>query len=678
MGRIGTWFAGILDFLVEKVYMLKVYGNTLMSPRVEAELRAYAALLTCIFGIELWAWGSTWELIFGRLCWQSVMLSLVFASITVLVDRAVIVSYTGPIRPDAGFRFKKTAFRINIGSWVFNYSLRVALLVLTAGINAVPVELRVFRPEIEQKIHERETASLDAIRSRARTLELSHVDDRGVTATMATQGDIATYIGERQTARELLMQSQETHRASLAAEVARRAQRASNEAAGLGSSGRVGASSAFGGERQMTADAQRALSDYNAQVATDLQNFDRATDTHVDAMRGQRIAAQASNESARQAMIDRISGMDGDELATQYGGTWREPRGFLSFLRTLLSMSAGDLQVQQIREACFLVMMVIGLMAIIIKITSSEEGGRYFYLPAQAAADNDKAKEALLKMGYVKHARLGYDQSVKDELYRYGDFCEAYTDAWRNLQAFITEQARALTPDEKYHYSFRVISKTITDRWMKTVAPTINGVANATRRLIQQGIEVPSWMTDENGPQPIGPAAIKFELTEALLTERGWKNPQPELDEIERRSARFIGLRQTLAQLIDDTDNRSHHLFVENPMNADRVVAQRSEIFWNEMVPLAREMNEIDDWMFRVTGERAKWPSYLVDPRQNLAYKFELTSQADLIRLGCRAFDRRPSVVSDPESQAALDELQRLGSGSALDGHSQSASGRPS
>lgn len=533
----------------EDPFFLRRNGDTLLSNAVKLDLAAYTSLLVLSLTFELFAWGSMWSYIGDTVQsgFWGVVLALVlalipfaFALMVILLDRGILIMDD----PNGG---KRT--RVILA--------RASMLFLLALITAVPVELRVFKPEIDRVVEDAEKAQVDAIRETARGYETKLAEGQKATSAVFVTGQPDDVVARRKEERVALVLQQRADRTEISKRLEKKGTEAAREAAGKGVSGRHGAGVATAVMRGQEKETRQELKDYDKAAREQLTAFDAETERMRSEAAQNGVEEIARRDTALTEKLHEVEVMSAEELAAAYGGEYKQANGFLARYRILLTLVEEDGKNQAIVWGCRLVMVLFGLCVLFVKfVMVSPETAAYYSLRAQALSGNkdavrvyiakalaSKDAEALEVLRAVAREdadakatleKLGYGGNVEmagysEEVYAlHGNLREArvsanvayalYTQAFRDLCA---ERGT----DGRFGHTRAELVRRARADWIRIAQKAIFNLADAERVMVTRGVRVSAWPNElvEGDPRA---KPVLWELSDDVLErEWGWVKP---------------------------------------------------------------------------------------------------------------------------------------------------------
>lgn len=532
-------------------FWLRQYGNSLLSESVELHLGTYTMLLGFSFAFELFAWGNMWEYS-GIEGLTLLLMPMIFAGMVILLDRSILT-----MDDTSGGRRRLVAI---LG--------RVSFLFGIAFITAIPVELRVFSPEIDRVTADAEKVQVDAIRARAIAYETGFAETQKATSATIVTAQPKDIVDRRQVERAALVAQQTAGSREISGRLSATEKLVAAEVA---SGSKYGKARTRGGSGVTAAELRRQ----ETQTRADLDAFTKASraelaafDAETERMRSE-AAKNAVDEIATRDLalankLQEVEAMPADELAAKYGGEYEQPNGFLARYRTLLVLVESDGKNEMIVWGCRLVMIVFGLSILLVKFNmSSEEVSAYFSLRAQAVSGNAGAVRSIIALATSRH-----DQTAIDILRM---IARSNADARQTLEtlgyagnvemAGWAPEVRALhvrhqAAQHELHAAlveFRAGFRGICERrdgesialerhrleteaehlWNREVSPKIRTLQQLEGEFTRKGVEIPPWSSGFEEHDPRADARRLWKLPDDELVEKfGWSNP---VDAIFRR-----------------------------------------------------------------------------------------------------------------------------------------------
>lgn len=606
---------------------LRVYGESLLTPRVGKEMVSFSFVLFIQFLIDIWAWSMAWQYALPDSPVWSWVLGTVFGTAILLMDRSVIVADTS-----------KSLRQV----WpLFG---RFVLLVGISFITAIPVELAVFHSEIENRIASQEKAAVDGIKTRAlnteKTKYFAEVEkaraDLANVDTKVSTDDVESYKAQRATERDKLVKAQADQRATFQKDLDAKSERAALEAAGKGPSGRYGRGPAMKEMRKQEKEAAARFEKFNLGTAKPLTDFDETTRKEVTRLQEKRdtdtkdarqplVAKVTRLEAEREAALEALRMMDADSLAQKYGGSWRQSRGFLDRYRHFSSMQAEDSVVFMLAWGCRLMMILIGIVVLTLKLMCSDEFRRYYSFGCQVVAGHPGAVATAESMGFnnVEARRaLGFDAGIRRLISRLED---KQLEAAKAIDGFRREQGDQATKKDVVGLCQprTTIEASLRTYWEEKIAPTLHAIELAESNLRLTGFFPPSWpKTLGNG---IDPRQVKdpWKFTDAMLASYGWLDPESikqdgrrAQDELTQLRLQLVsvwqGLRESLMDLINRSPRMPRESFVRNEER------RRHDVYKQKIMPILAKMAEVSDRIKKAGLEVSAWPQNIENPMEGI------------------------------------------------------------
>lgn len=552
IGAIAALATYLSKFEPTDPFRLNVFGDSLRTTRVKFDQLILGIMLALCGAYVFWAWQKGFSFT-GATDYAVASLAFIMFGILMIFDRSlgVVDLY--------GVKHK----------WRYWLS-RGAVLFVLAFVTAIPVELAYFGPEIEQRIAAIEKTKVDAIREEAKAYETKLAGERTGSADLALSGQAGDVVSRRAVERKAMVAQQTADRAEITKRLADTSEDAAREAAGKKYGGRGVGPSTILLNRQVT-DIRAELKEFDAAARKERSEFDAAT----EGMRTGAVKTVTDAHDQLTASLDEklhaIEVMDPEALSEAYGGTWKQPRGFLE-RKTMLDQIVEEPQLdadgkvmdvwmtrnQQVAWGCRIMMMVPELMVLLWKfLLCSAEFGIYLSRKMQALAGNeeaislfipqakDKDPEAIgvLRMIAGKHPaarevllQLGYDGNVevagwsKDKVALHGEFNDTCVDAAKAHQAFEERFRQMCSARNSYGSYVAGVSRSELVRqaqadWLNTVQDAFSHLARVESRMFTQGFRVLGWPSEliQGDPRHVRPL---WELSDDKLEETyGWSNP---------------------------------------------------------------------------------------------------------------------------------------------------------
>lgn len=620
----GTQTVG--DFLAN-LYNLRIYGDSLLTPRVKAKQVKFACLLTIVFILYGWGWSRAWYYGIGMMS-LSILFGYMISFGELLYDRFVIVS-------DNTVEGR--------GKWVA--APRIVMVLLFSVVSSVPIELSVFEGEINNRIEQRERAAIDKIVEKAIRLETARFDDemaslqsqlsRDASATSATaSADVGNFENDRARERQQILEAQATKRTQLTQALNAKSDQVALEAAGKGPSGKYGDGPALKAMRQQEAEARAALDTFEVEAATQLANFDTDTQNRLNLLRaardqvvlkGQGTVADRLDEkrAAKRAKVDEIRLLamkDRPRLAGMYGESWEEARGFLARYRIMHELEKEDPVVTLIKWGCRFLMILPTLLILGIKQFPSEELVRYYSLGAQARAGNLDAQKIVANMGYPDFANYGLTTKVRDLL---AQLYEARTELWMAAQQLERKLQKLCEPDKDtgVHKPLIDIEGKLHAEWLAS-EETVKKANLLEKQVNLTGIPVPVWEEDQFGRDPRAEPAI-WKVSADRAETYGWHAPDVVVETGKQAREHLVLEQRQLRRLLGSADRDLHTIVSTNPRTPKRdLEANRRQFFNESLVPVLERIEEYEAQVQSAGLPRPPWPEGFEDPRRDLFKSF--------------------------------------------------------
>lgn len=360
--------------VIPDTFGLLVFGRRtrLYTRTVSLFVQFLTVILAIQFCVDLWAWYNAWEVGLGG--WvMPLVLGAAFASLMLIYDRTILTSDN------------------NGGGWA-RYLTRGAMIFAMAFLTSVPVELAVFRPDIERIIDNTEKMAVDAIRSKAKAEEETRFDKliadtkermgHSQTAQLAAaEKDLADYqIISTKKRKELTNKIDEEKRGAAVAAGGGGV----NPAKGIGPEtlqhreNIVGYVSQLKELDETAAKAIEALTKARDEVASG--NAD-ALETKLNQLNTDKEAAVLATKTMKPAM-----------LAERFGGEYLQSRGFIARFQTLEKITGEKWSAEwKLLWGCRAAMIAFGIIILGLKIGSPVMVKSYFNLEDQAKAGHPEA-----------------------------------------------------------------------------------------------------------------------------------------------------------------------------------------------------------------------------------------------------------------------------------------------
>lgn len=532
-------------------FTLRRYGDTLLSDTVKLELGLFTVVLVMVAYFELFAWSAMWGLT-GVGCWWAITLSLIFAFMVVILDRAILTM------DDQGGR----------GRWAVIFG-RLALLLGIALVNSIPVELLIFSPEINQIIGTAEKTRVDEIRAAARATELELARERMGSINESVDGQADDVTNRRAVERADLVAGQRADRTDIVRRLEAKGQELADEIGKGLRTGRPGDGPAARSLRAQYAQLEAELAANEQSARQQLVDFDNRTEDMRSGTAKIGLDEQARREAELDSTLQAVAIMPADELARNYGGTYWEPNGFMARFRILESIVNQPVPkgywISPDRAVVWgtrIVMVFFGLCILLLKfLMVSSETRTYFSETAQALKGNPQALDAvrvrakngdreavrilqrrgprdtesaviLRELGHnPNHQSVGWSDDVRSMHIEFGQAQAEFRAAYERFEAFFRELCRetVVTNGVQSNLDRGQIRQRSEAEWNRSVRPASHLYGNAESVMEANGVDVPRWLDDPRyGPE----RGHLWQLGDEMLrVNYGWVNPRPQLSQ---------------------------------------------------------------------------------------------------------------------------------------------------
>lgn len=624
-----AWFRfgrseGLSDVLVN-LFRLRIYkSEALLTPRVRAEQFVFAATLSLMLFVDVWAWYRAWSYGLVGQWFVPLIIGVAFGLAAIMFDRSVIVTDT-------------TNGKVN--GW-YQIGGRALLLVLISFLTAVPVELAVFESEITKKLESQEKVASDQIRNKAIETETANLSadvselqahlaaDASLTQANADT-DIVRLQQDRARERTQMLAAQSVKRESLEKTLTEKSEQVALEAAGKGPSGKYGDGPAYKAMKQQEKEAREALDKFESEAATQVANFDTETQSQLVKLRATRDKTVLTNQAAiakeldakrkeRKKKIEELRTMSEDKLAALYGGEWRVAKGFLARFHTLSEMADGDGYVNRIVWGCRIAMILLGMFVLGLKLMASQEFKLYYSLAAQAKAGDEFAQQAVANMGFTDFDNHGLSAKARDLL---AELHEARQKVWQALWA-LEQKLATLSKLNELSGLCRTrlaIEGELHGAWLEKGADAMAEVNSLEEQIKLLGETVPAWPTklgeDPRGKEP-------WKVSESKLATFGWLAPDQVLEAGRKGRKDLIDWRRQLRKELEGMRFGLYAFIAANPTMIKREIeSHQRRLFQDKLVPILEGMETAEFAVQDGHLDLPPWPTDFSDPRQGLFEK---------------------------------------------------------
>lgn len=485
--RIKAFFAGrIATFDIADPFGLRVYGQTLLSPKVKGDLFGFTTVMALQWIVDFASWSIAATLVAPEVSWLiRSAVGFVYATFILLVDKFLITMDMSRTR-----------------SMVAAVFARAMILLGLAYVTAIPLEMWVFRSEIENHIASIEKTKVDEIRERGKEIERKK-NEALVTAAEGSHTGESESVTERRNGKELdtFKAAQDEARKEIKARLSKAASAYATEQRKSTKT----RSEARLAELKAEKDAITAeLAAFNAQALKDLE----ARSATTEQMRADAIKRAAEERTGLATSLDdtyaRIDAMTSEEVATTYGGEWKQSRGFMDQFRVLNQLIENDSDNKLLAWICRGFMLAFGFGIIVLKLASSEELKDYLSLRRQAAAGNPLAIETLRRQGYVFRdgdQSIGYTEEIRTKLAELRENRLKLRTAYRAYEASVADHCiqQMSQPGERSRAAFNRYTRQL---WDSQLGQLLDEHARHLGWLQDNAGPMPAWPTDWDMPDP--------------------------------------------------------------------------------------------------------------------------------------------------------------------------------
>jgi len=642
------------SFFLSRLFRLDVYGDSLKTPRVASELDVFAAILFFQLIVDFWAWRNAWDVSlpdsgipipgteefvsstqtdygteeFSKylvLKITPIILGLIFALAILLVDRSIIVADTTTQKPN-----KATPKGFSLQSGTKSLIARVLLIGLISAVTAVPVELSIFKPEIESRIDGEEKKAIDEIRERGIKTERERSEKEIGAATSASQTSLDALTIEQNLKRTQLKETLDKERAPLTEAVARFDSQASYEAVGNGRSKMAGAGPIYKELLRQGELARARLDKFNLDAAARTDRLNEQLEAEKLRQEGIRDTRLGDERGDLKNKIDHIRTMPPQEVAALYGGTWKQPRGFLARYAALQKVTSESWSQRAIAWGCRIVMVLFGIIVLTLKLQASEEFKRYCSFSAQVSGGQPQARNMAEGMGYTLSEEYGLDAASRDQLFGHTEKVMAISERLDDFQKqiFINCRKRGHGLCEPYNQIVAILHHT----WVESVQPELDGLTRYEHGMKLAGIGIPAWPAHiRKGQDPRGRKALWDITAQELETTYGWENPNPTIMQTREAANELPTLQAKLQEALSSYRAHELRLVVANPLIARLTLINERSQYWERIIqPILSRLGVLERSLESYGIKLPEWPKGFPDPRENLEQAF---SQPNLDQL---------------------------------------------
>jgi hypothetical protein len=490
--------------------------------------------------------------------------------------------------------------------------MRFAIVLAISVVNAVPFELRVFEPEINDLVQATEIRRLSSLRETATATTRVRHDELMRDEQAQERASITRFNNDRIQARQDMVTRHDTELARLRGEANRLGAAATNESAGRGPSGQRGAGGTYEALRRDASEASDRVRAYEATAHSEQTSFDRETATRRSEIENQ---ARTRRSTLNQELETRLAHVRSPAFAQERRVEWEQPRGFLARFSALRALEHQDASVRVTVWGlrCFTVF--LGLMFLLLKARAPREFETYHSVECQAAAGHEGAKEHLRRLGVANFSAHARDISAKGLLLQWHTLC---VDTMQKVNALETEMRELAIKREKGNWALdaNTIRGTLRKAFLDGVAPMFQGLSELENAAKTSGLEALLWPdTLNNGIDPRFATERLWNVSSAQLTELGWEDPTNDRAEMRDLCESYIGLQFVIAKAVADWNVELHRLSVD--ASAEVIDASAASFYAQHMLPALMQMTRIEQLLTARAQPIPAWPNNQ-DPREGL------------------------------------------------------------
>ena len=623
-------------------FKLAVYGESLLSKSVKGWIGVFTFAFVAQFAIDVWAWYHAWQ--YGAQSpWFSAIAATAMAGMILVFDRSVVIHDTQQSR----------------WGWA-TLSSRLLVLMVLAFITAIPVELRIFEPEVDGKFHSQDTALVDDIRKLAisqeedvysqqiKAIREAKTQDSEQVVTSGDE-DVENYETRRAVERQAISDRYATDKQALTdryatdkAEINKQIQEKDlqmlDEIGGKysgikGDGARVKRMSEQKDKmyiqlkklmqdesekgKELSEVQLKERKDLSQDESAELTAFDQSTTAKVQEMQTGRDTTTKSTKKDRDERIsalqieltnklNKVRAMNGEELSQEYGGDYQVSRGFLDRFRELRKIEEDDIYNQLIAWGVRLTLMGIGLIVFFLKVMGGKDFKGYYSLGVQMAHGQDeKTRDLAISFGYTD----------AESLYRLG-LSPSSRKAWDAVRIQQAEVSEVI--DQWYVEARRISSRKTGDlclelavlqgrlqaTYQEKVGSLINELANIEAKL---DVPVPIWPENlpHGDPREIRNSwAIKVEV----LISWGWKDPREMITAGKQAAIRRPALLSDIQMRLTELEHKLFRIIrVTQEVELSEILFKRFSFFRENIYPVLLELREVEQAM-QAGGVKAMLP----------------------------------------------------------------------
>lgn len=570
----------VLTSLVS-VFGFDVYGESGLTTAVRRWFVSFGLALTCQFVIDVWLWHGA--MAYTGMAAFAIVFGVVVATMILLFDRSILV---------ADLSRSRTVW-LPIGG-------RLIFIITLALISTVPLQLQVFRTEIDNRIATIEAGLRDRILAKAKAeIEGAYLDPKSgaIALELAAREQIEEKTKtERQPQLEALIGAQASGRTFHETEVQRTSGELQDEVAGrvgAGLTGQAGEGAATKVAREQKDAAVKAQAAFEEKAAADIAAFNAATSALVEQRKATSVARESQLRAAMKAEMDAIRASTSKELALKYGEQWQSADGLMARVEILFKMKEESAAVRWACHALEIVMMIISLLVVGMKFMSGDDLKGYFSRAIQARRQQPEAVEGFVASGFVDpntRGNLAVPLTIADGLDRLHqvriNLARALTSYWSKVAELCghTDQATGL------HHTRVELTAGFQKLWDEVVSQSWAKVQDQMRWVENNGVPIPPWDIERYGQaEPHG--YHPWEVNENEIAGFGWRDPTPQITTAMESLDHLHDLRGQIAGALFDLKGEVRE-FVRTHLTAP--LAEVHDCTFNfykgKVLPLRREL----------------------------------------------------------------------------------------
>lgn len=599
----------------------------MLLPQVKAALRLVGFVLFLPFWWEWYSWSWAFFYAFDS-WWSAIPAGFVFAAMILVFDRYLAVMDTTR-RQEREVGITIGRFRLPITGAMSGYAMRFMILMGLSFVTSIPVELRAFRSEIDDKIAQLEGQSLNRIRDAAKREERETYAQRIEEARSHGRGDLTELRAELRARREAMATRHEAGRAQRR-EALNTAENAARGELHGEISGRQGAGERYRALQEDVAHQRELLADYEATCAREIESLNSEEQRTLARRRTNQEAEVARLEAEREERLRWVDSATPEAVARRYRaqGQWRVSRGLMGRVDILT-------EIMHERPTRFWVawtfrtaMLALGLMVMAIKALSDEAFEAYFSVRMQARNGNPDAQRLLASRGIVDFEAFARDPHLRDLDAEWLEACRNTDAILREFSIFLFDLAHERDGKGRL-LSFSVIRSRLERKFLEIVEPSRSELFRRAEVLRSLGVREPEWPSELNGGQdPRDPRFKPFGIGKAELASRfDWIDPEPQLEAIRAAQRRWVELRDQLLRNVALADEALAR-YVRDGLTFQQILHHRSAT-WRVLQELLAKMEDVEREIRDGKEEIPSWPAYSPDPRSTLRARMilELTRE---------------------------------------------------